>query len=226
MKMITDSRYLVKRFLSENFVKCAEGVPSNRILDVGCGEKPYRLYFPNAIYYVGIDKRSVSADVNGVGEYMPFRSKIFDTVICTQMLEHVENPIKVLEELNRVMTGDGVLILSTHGFWIEGHERTDYWRWTLQGLYKIFKESGFNVIWSNSMGSFPSFFQFVSLFIPSNLIGKPFQVLINLNGLVLKGLGNRGPNVHVVHIIKATKRLVQIENNLDNKKSKGSKAYR
>jgi hypothetical protein len=60
-----------------------------------------------------------------------------------------------------------VLILCTHGFWIEGHEKTDYWKWTVQGLDKIFKESGFDVIESHSMESYPSFFQFVSLFIPA-----------------------------------------------------------
>jgi ubiquinone/menaquinone biosynthesis C-methylase UbiE len=66
--------------------------------------KPYRMYFPNADYYVGIDKRSASADVKGVGEYLPFRSKVFDTAICTQVLEHAENPTKVLEELNRILS--------------------------------------------------------------------------------------------------------------------------
>jgi len=203
--MITDSRYLVRNFLTENLVKCAQDTPSNRVLDVGCGKKPYKALFPNAFFYVGIDISSILADVKGVGEYMPFRNKIFDTIICTQMLEHVENPIKVLEELNRVMTDNGVLILSTHGFWVEGHERTDYWRWTLQGLNKIFKEAGFNIIWSNSMKPFPSFFQLVSLFLPSGFIGKLFQMLVNLSAPILKEFGNRGPNINVVHILKATK---------------------
>jgi 2-polyprenyl-3-methyl-5-hydroxy-6-metoxy-1,4-benzoquinol methylase len=96
MKTITDSRYLVKRFLAEKLQKCTHGVFSKRVLDVGCGEEPYRMYFPNANQHVGIDNISASADVKGVGEYLPFWSKVFDTAICTQVLEHAENPIKVL----------------------------------------------------------------------------------------------------------------------------------
>jgi SAM-dependent methyltransferase len=188
-------------------MKCAHGIPLKSILDVGCGEKPYRIYFPGANHYVGIDKRSASADVKGVGEYLPFRGNVFDTAICTQVLEHAENPVKVLQELNRILTGNGVLILSTHGFWIEGHEKPDYWRWTLLGLHKIFKESGFNVIESHSMEPYSSFFQFASLFIPANLTGKPLQALMNSSGRVLKALRG-GPNLCAVHVIKATKNPV------------------
>lgn len=206
MKTITDSRYLVKRFLAEKLRECTQGVFSKRILDVGCGEKPYMMYFPNTNHYVGIDERSASADVRGVGEYLPFKSKAFDTAICTQVLEHVENPRRVLEELNRSLTDNGVLILSTHGFWIEGHATSDYWRWTLHGLNKIFEESGFNIIESHSMEPYPSFLQFCSLFIPTNFAGSLFQALVNLSGLFMKTLGNRGPSLHVVHIIKAMKK--------------------
>jgi len=204
--MITDSRYLVKTFLAEKIKKCAQSIPSKRILDVGCGKKPYRIFFPNATEYVGIDRGSASADVVGVGEYLPFKSRIFGNVVCTQVLEHVEKPGKVLEELNRVLTEDGTIILSTHGFWIEGHERTDYWRWTFQGLEKMFSESGFKIVESYSMEPYVSFFQFISLFIPANLVGKLFQALINLSASIFKSLGNRGANLHVVHVIKAKKK--------------------
>lgn len=206
MKRITDNAYLTKKFLAEKVMKCLEGVSFKYILDVGCGEKPYKTYFPNTDYYVGIDKESLSADIRGVGEYLPFKRKVFDTAICTQVLEHVDQPKRVLKELNRILSYKGVLILSTHGFWAEGHEKTDYWRWTLQGLVKIFKDSGFNIIDSYSMEPFPSLFQFISLFIPANLFGKILQVFINFIGLFLKTLGNKGANLYVVHIIKATKK--------------------
>jgi SAM-dependent methyltransferase len=122
------------------------------------------------------------------------------------VLEHVEDPRKLLAELHRILTKNGVIIISTHGFWIEGHEVTDYWRWTIGGLFKIFEESGFAVSASYSMDSYASLFQFVSLFVPQNLFGKPFQVLFNLSGTIFEKTRRNGPSLPAVHIIKATKR--------------------
>jgi SAM-dependent methyltransferase len=203
---IKDSRFLVKSFLNETLEKCAQGLSSKQVLDLGCGKKPYKTLFSNAQDYIGIDYRSNLAEVKGVGENLPFREESFDTVICTQVLEHVENPKLVLDELRRILTGDGLVLLSTHGFWIEGHETVDYWRWTIQGLRKIFEDSGFKIVESRSMESYSSFFQFVSLYTPGNIVGIPLQVLINLSGKFLGGLRNKGPNLPVVHIIKAIKK--------------------
>ena len=205
--MLTNSRYLINEFLRENLVKNIKKTSSTNILDVGCGRNPYKKYFDSNKNYIGIDKRSLTAHVRGVGEFMPFKGSFFDTILCTQVLEHVEDPPKVLRELNRLLVCDGVLILSTHGFWIEGHEKTDYWRWTLQGLVRIFEDSAFEIISTDSMDPFPSFFQFLSLFIPSNGFGKPIQVVINLlSGIFSRLFGHRGPNVPAVHVIYAKKK--------------------
>lgn len=206
--LITNSRYLVKRFLREKLMKCVQGVSSNCILDVGCGEKPYTKFFPNSKYYLGIDRRSSSADVKAIGEYLPFNGATFDTALCTQVLEHVEHSEKVLTELNRVLTDNGVLILSTHGIWTEAHEPTDYWRWTLQGLEKIFEEADFQITESYSMDPSSSLLQIISLFIPRNLIGKFFQIGINLSSIVFKQLRNKAPKIYILHIIKARKKHI------------------
>jgi SAM-dependent methyltransferase len=217
---ITDSRFLVKSFLTQTLEKYVQGLSSNHVLDLGCGEKPYKSLFSNAQSYVGIDYRSKSAEVRGVGEHLPFREESFDTVICTQVLEHVENPKLVLEELRRVLTDDGLVVLSTHGFWIEGHEKVDYWRWTIQGLRKIFEDSGFKIVESHSMESYSSFLQFASLYIPGNIAGLLFQVLINLSGLFLRGLRGKGPNLPIVHIIKAIKLPVKQKENVSTANKK------
>ena len=207
IKRLADSRYLIKNFLTENLMKCVQGVPSNRVLDVGCGKKPYRHYFPKASDYVGIDRRSISADVRAIGEYIPFKSKNFDVALCTQVLEHVENSENVLAELNRILTDQGVLILSTHGIWIECHEPTDYWRWTLQGLTKSLEDAGFEVTKSYSMEPYPSLFQFVSLYVPTNRLGNLIQICINLTSSILRKFTNKGPKLHIVHVIQATKKF-------------------
>ena len=97
---ITNSRYLVKNFLREKLVKCIKETSGKAILDVGCGEKPYKGFFQEPNSYVGIDRRAKTADVKSIGEFLPFVDSSFDTVLCTQVLEHVENSEKVLLEMD------------------------------------------------------------------------------------------------------------------------------
>ncbi|MFC1962392.1 class I SAM-dependent methyltransferase [Chloroflexota bacterium] len=45
--------------------------------------------------------------INGVGEYLPLRSEQFDMVVLSDVLEHVQNPHKVLKEVYRVLKSRG-----------------------------------------------------------------------------------------------------------------------
>jgi len=91
-------------------------------LDVGCGENPY--FFHNRINnYIGIDidintLKQVSRDlpeaslIYGSGSYAPFKNGIFDVVICTEVLEHLKNPEKMISEISRVLTRGGTAVIS------------------------------------------------------------------------------------------------------------------
>ncbi|RLG83522.1 MAG: hypothetical protein DRO40_04325 [Thermoprotei archaeon] len=205
---ITSNRYLIKSFLDENIRRFAISLPSInvRILDVGCGKKPYYKYFRSS-YYVGIDKYSQEADIIAVAEKLPIRSSCFDIVLCTQVLEHVEQPIEALKEMERVLRDSGLLILSTHGFWIEEHEPEDYWRWTFQGLTKILNECGFKIVKHTSMEPITSLFQTFLLYIPQKTVFSPLIACINIIAMILRRiLKNRGPKLHIDHIIIAKNR--------------------
>src|SRR5262245_5592226 len=81
-----------------------------RLLDVGCGTKPYASMFaPYVTEYVGLEvERSFSAthaatsgapDVFYDGRRMPFDDASFDTVLCIQVLEHTPEPFRVVQEI-------------------------------------------------------------------------------------------------------------------------------
>jgi len=113
------------------------------VLDVGCGPKPYYPFFaPFAQSYVGVDVKDAAAELEGTAESIPVEDGTFDLVLCTQVLEHAEDPAAAVRELRRVTAPGGRVLASTHGVQVYHPNPDDYWRWTHAGLLKLFRDNG------------------------------------------------------------------------------------
>jgi SAM-dependent methyltransferase len=118
------------------------------IFDFGCGDKPYRSLFDFADKYVGADiSGNPFADiiVDSDGR-VPCEDASFDVVLSSQVLEHVPDVDLYLDEARRVLKTNGLMILSTHGWWTHHPYPHDYWRWTREGLTKILNANGFEIV--------------------------------------------------------------------------------
>jgi SAM-dependent methyltransferase len=113
------------------------------VVDLGCGDKPYREYI-KAKKYIGVDKQGgdLTADVL----HTPFKNNYADTVISTQVLEHVTNPQQLFKESYRILKKNGYLILTAPMNWPVHDVSEDYWRFTEFGLVHLAKKTGFKVI--------------------------------------------------------------------------------
>lgn len=96
-----------------------------KILDVGCAsgwflneiikQKPRSKGYGIDIYKEGINygkkkyPKLILKKANA--EKIPFPANTFDIVICTEVLEHVENPSKVLKEIKRVLNKKGIAVI-------------------------------------------------------------------------------------------------------------------
>src|SRR5712692_979544 len=80
-----------------------------RILDVGCGVKPYYPFFAHvASEYIGVDViENPAAELLGSVEALPVDDASFDVVLCTQVLEHCDDPAQAVRELRRVTRAGG-----------------------------------------------------------------------------------------------------------------------
>jgi SAM-dependent methyltransferase len=122
-----------------------------RLLDVGCGVKPYRALF-QVDSYTGLDidsptARSLgAADVFYDGQRFPFDDGAFDAVLCNQVLEHVFNPDQFLGEIRRVMIPGGRLLLTVPFVWDEHEQPWDYARYSSFGLKALLERHGLHVL--------------------------------------------------------------------------------
>jgi len=114
-----------------------------RLLDVGCGQKPYEsLFTPYTTAYVGVDPvENPAAEVRGFVEELPIADASYEVAICIQVLEHCDDPAKAVSELARVTAPGGRVLVSTHGVMAYHPSPTDYWRWTHAGLEKVFRDN-------------------------------------------------------------------------------------
>ena len=132
------------RWLDAEARRAARDLGAFRLLDVGSGEKPYLpLFAPHVSEYVGLDTAShLDADLVGPIEAIPAEDKSFDVVLCIQVLEHVDDPARGVRELHRVTRSGGRVLLSTHGAMVYHPNPSDLWRWTHEGLQRLFAENG------------------------------------------------------------------------------------
>lgn len=137
--------YFLNRDISESIQKYAKG----DLLDLGCGNKPYEtLYRPLTTSQIGCD--IVQSDKNKVDVIcsvidLPFPDEKFDTVFCTQVLEHVFEHDKIMNEIIRVLKPGGTLILTVPFAWELHEEPYDFFRYSKYALKQLFENTGFSV---------------------------------------------------------------------------------
>jgi SAM-dependent methyltransferase len=96
--------------------------PGSRILDIGAGGCPYRSLFLHCDYMTH-DFSALSPDQLTQGGYgqidyvsdakeIPAPSASFDVILCTEVLEHVPEPDRVVAEIGRLLRPGGVTYLS------------------------------------------------------------------------------------------------------------------
>ena len=116
-------------------------------LDLGAGTQKYRsMIEPNTKSYIAMDiiaapGIAVVGDIHAT----PFTDNSFDTIISTQILEHVRKPWLVAIEMYRIARPGGHIIV-TAPFMVGYHpDPEDNFRFTKDGLALLFREAGFTI---------------------------------------------------------------------------------
>ena len=142
--------FWVRKRLDEaiaSHAKLAHGV----LLDVGCGAKPFAKNFaPYVEKYFGLEYspesgyRENNADFCGDAAALPLADKSVDTILCTEVMEHVPDPEKTISEFARVLRPGGTII-TTAPFVYPIHDACDFFRYSPDGIAVIMKRYGLSV---------------------------------------------------------------------------------
>lgn len=134
---------------------------NGRLLDFGCGSKPYKKLFCNVDEYVGVDieneghnHETEDVDFYYDGMTLPFKEAEFDAVLCSEVLEHVPDIDFTMGELNRVLVQGGKLLITVPFVWPEHELPYDFRRFTVNGLSQMVEKHGFKIQQVATSGSF------------------------------------------------------------------------
>lgn len=120
-----------------------------RVVDLGCGTMPYRDDILGvADEYIGVDWPSsphdraahVQADLS---EGVPIATGSADAVVAFQVMEHLREPRRFLDECFRIAKPGGTLLLTLPFMWHVHEAPHDYFRFTRHGLAYLLAGAGF-----------------------------------------------------------------------------------
>jgi len=147
---IRHSLYLHYTAYHKDLFEAFNSYAKDRLLDIGCGNKPYLNRMPQSVTkYFGCDIMQSSdncVDLLCPANSIPVESNSFDTVISTQTIEHVEDHQGLINEAYRALVTNGYFILSGPMYWPLHEEPYDFFRFTKHGLTYLLKNAGFKVI--------------------------------------------------------------------------------
>ena len=144
-------RRLLQKAIDNNI-----GLFHGTLLDLGCGEMPYKQYLldrnKSITEYIGLDvdhsryHHDRKPDLVWDGKRINLNDASVDTVIATELFEHVKNLGEVLDEVNRVLKKGGVIYFTVPFIWPLHEVPDDQYRYTPYSLKPALDKAGFKDI--------------------------------------------------------------------------------
>ncbi len=160
LKVTSLDRYLIRRSILDALLLARVRLHGT-LLDVGCGQMPYKPLLIEPVGYVttyiGLDFAGNAIhknkpDICWHDGRIPLADNSVDSAICTEVLEHCPDPSSVLKEIFRVLRPGGVLFLSVPFLWPLHEVPNDHYRYTPFALKRHLDSAGFSKVQLKATG--------------------------------------------------------------------------
>jgi SAM-dependent methyltransferase len=153
--------YYVRSVNLDFYVKYIREFATGGLLDCGCGLVPYFDIYKDLVSSITCtdwqnslhDNRHVDVFSN-LNERLEFDDRSFDTVLLTDVLEHIYTPVNLLLEIQRVLKPSGKIILTVPFLYRIHEEPHDYQRFTEYCLRRMLQDNGFIILKLEPYGGF------------------------------------------------------------------------
>ena len=158
-----------------------------KLLDLGCGKVPlYAAYKDLASECVCVDwantahKNEYLDHECDLTQPLPFADGHFDTIILSDVLEHIPTPEALCHEIARILAPSGKLIMNVPFYYWLHEEPHDYYRYTEYALRRFIDLAGLKLVTLEATGGSPELMADVLAkhlaHVP--LVGKPLAALV------------------------------------------------
>jgi SAM-dependent methyltransferase len=150
--------FLALSRLAADVTALIHAIPSahspRRALDLGADKSPYRTVLVERGF--DVETLDISADAGathvGTAEETRLADASFDLVLCTQVLEHCDDPWAAAREIHRIVRRGGHVIATAPHVWFYHPHPKDHWRFTQEGLVRLFRSAGLTPVTLLSQG--------------------------------------------------------------------------
>jgi len=152
------SRYIVS-LQAEQYSILLKKYAAKKLLDLGCGEVPlYEMYKDKVDEIICCDwnlsyhKAQYLDFILDMNKPLPMKNSSFDTIVLSDVLEHLLYPELIFSEIGRILKPDGILFLSIPFLYGLHEEPYDYNRFTEFKLRKFCENNDLNILYLEPYG--------------------------------------------------------------------------
>lgn len=143
---------MIASLVAEHYSIAIPKLCRGKLLGLGCGKAPLYEAYKSYVNKVELADWQNSLHINpcidhviDLSKSIPLPDDSYDTIILSDVLEHIPNPDHLMREISRILSKNGILILNVPFYYWIHEEPYDYYRYTQYGLQALCEQAGLSL---------------------------------------------------------------------------------